>query len=163
MVHVSLSQNFLVPVPKSTVRLQLVSPLLSSPPHHLTSLQPVIILAVRRALLVSFCREELAQIPLQPCSASGRLQESQWFCGCIICVTTYNSYYITSYSYPSFSYLSPSWVFTPKLETTAGLAERHQGKYSPQTWDRQSSIQTGKKTSHTTVYFIVFKLLMLCM
>jgi hypothetical protein len=49
MVHLSLSQNFLVLVPKLAVRLQLASPLsppFSPLPQHLASLQPTIILAL---------------------------------------------------------------------------------------------------------------------
>ena len=57
MTHLSLSQTFLVLVPKPAVSLQLVSPLspsLSSPPQYLVGLQPTIILALneRRHLLL---------------------------------------------------------------------------------------------------------------
>ena len=50
MVHLSLSQTFLVLVPKPAVSLQPASPLsppLSPPPQHLVGLQPAIILALR--------------------------------------------------------------------------------------------------------------------
>ena len=53
MAHLSLSQIFLVLVPKPVVSLQPVSPLsplFSPPPHHLAVLQPAIILA-----LMYFC------------------------------------------------------------------------------------------------------------
>ena len=48
MAHLSLSQSFLVPVPKLAVRLQhaSLSPLFPPPPQHLASLQPTIILAL---------------------------------------------------------------------------------------------------------------------
>ena len=49
MTHLSLSQSFLIPVPKLAVRLQLASPLsppFSPPPQHLASLQPTIILTL---------------------------------------------------------------------------------------------------------------------
>ena len=49
MAYLSLSQCFLVPVPKLAVSLQPASPLsppFSPPPHHLASLQPTIILAL---------------------------------------------------------------------------------------------------------------------
>ena len=50
MAHLSLSQSFLIPVPKLAVRLQPASPLslpFSPPPQHLASLQPTIILALK--------------------------------------------------------------------------------------------------------------------
>ena len=49
MAHLSLSQGFLVPVPKLAVSLQPASPLsspFSPPPQHLASLEPTIILAL---------------------------------------------------------------------------------------------------------------------
>jgi hypothetical protein len=49
MAHLSLSQGFLVPVPKLAVSLQPASPLsppFSPPPQHLASLQPNVILAL---------------------------------------------------------------------------------------------------------------------
>jgi len=49
MAHLSLSQGFLVSVPKLAVSLQrasLLSPSFSHPPEHLVSLQPTIILAL---------------------------------------------------------------------------------------------------------------------
>jgi hypothetical protein len=51
MAHLSLSQSFLVPVPKLAVRLQPASPLSPpfSPPHqYLASLQATVILALKR-------------------------------------------------------------------------------------------------------------------
>jgi len=50
MAHLSLSQTFLVLVPKPAVSLQpasSLSPPLSPPPQHLVGLQPAIILALK--------------------------------------------------------------------------------------------------------------------
>ena len=49
MAHLSLSQTFLVLVPKPVVSLQPASPL-SPPPQHLVGLQPAIILALSTTL-----------------------------------------------------------------------------------------------------------------
>ena len=46
MAHLSLSQIFLVLVPKLAVSLHPTSPLFSPPPYHLAGLQPTIILAL---------------------------------------------------------------------------------------------------------------------
>ena len=50
MTHLSLSQSFLVHVPKLAISLQSASPLshpFSHPPQHLAGLQPTVILALR--------------------------------------------------------------------------------------------------------------------
>ena len=57
MAYLSLSQSFLVPVPKLAVRLEPASPLsppFSPPPQHLASLQPTIILALMILREVTF-------------------------------------------------------------------------------------------------------------
>ena len=58
MAHLSLSQGFLVPVPKLAVSLQpafSLSPLFSPPPQHLASLQPTIILALTMRQIAACC------------------------------------------------------------------------------------------------------------
>ena len=94
MAHLSLSQIFLVLVPKPTVSLQPASPLsppLSPPPQHLVGLQPAIILALSELITTNY--PILDPIPtvmpnLDPIVIHIWIgtSEATWTRGCLYCI-----------------------------------------------------------------------------